>query len=696
MKNNQSSGRINKLFSQGRFILKNLLYISTFLVTTNLPARADFDFDIQNYSNSYSTELEIDLSINVDVNSEFNFSSGTDLNTGGFNLQYISPPSSSSSSSNSSSYSKFDIYSSGLSTNYNSYDSSLNKFSDSLFDLSQYNINLPDLSSTNSSSPDSSFKDFSDSLFDLPQYDINLPDSSINLFEDNSTPIISPISPLDATNPTETVTDDDNLFTSPKPTNLDETKLKFDFTYDSKVTDDQILGFEMASKFWSNYIMDDVTLKIHIKSADDLPENVIGGALPGMKSFDYSQVRTHLKQDMNKLGNTEDPHHLSSLFSGDFDAVNSLNIGSTGEDYHVMVNGEEITGVNQVNMTRANAKALGLISGEDTNLDGLIVISSLNNLTGNTSWNYNLNQRDVPENQLDFLSMAVHELGHIMGFVSSGDKADFKDTINQSKINNQKVEAEAINQSITMLDLFRYSDVSQEFTHSVDGQKGIADLSIGGNPFLSKDRGVSKIADLSSGEDSSLGGDGYQASHWKQNDDVLGIMDPLLGLGKKRKTTYNDRMAMDIIGWDLNVFGNSNAFDLFDDMSQTPQVFDIDINLFLNEIFSHAQTSYNEKIAFARVAPDSNDIFENLNRMLQQSDDFYKWGWNSYSQKFAASDMSGLWQNMSWQKVDLDTPSSIQVKSTPEPTSFIGLLGLSIFGIFSGSQKRLNRKNDDE
>ncbi|AFY58329.1 hypothetical protein Riv7116_5968 [Rivularia sp. PCC 7116] len=479
----------------------------------------------------------------------------------------------------------------------------------------------------------------------------------------------------------DTLINDSEDISLPNATNA----LKFNFTYSSEVSQEQILGFEMAGKFWSNYIKDDVTLNISVDATNDLPENVIGGALPGMESFDYSNFRNKFEQDIRS--------------QADFNAFNSFNTGVTGEDFHVMANGEEITGINQINMTRANAKALGLISAQDTQLDGYVMISNLNNLSGKSSWNYDFQNYGVPEDKLDFFSMAVHELGHVLGFVSSLDNAQFRDDLSESKINNQKIDAEKINQSITLLDLYRYSDTSKEFTHSVDGKNGIADLSIGGNPFMTNNRGISQIASFSSGEDSNLGGDGYQASHWKHNRDILGIMDPLLGLGKKRKTTSNDRMAMDILGWDIDAQANTSPFDLLDDvtgflMNSSSSSVAYSIENFWQDIYSQASTSLNERIAFARADSNSSDFYEGINRMLEDSNEFYKWGWNGYYQEFTTSDVSGLWQHMSWQKVNLGTSSSVEVKSTPESGSLFGLLGLGLFGIIYRSQGFLGRKRN--
>ncbi|MEO1465547.1 MAG: hypothetical protein AAFR89_04845, partial [Cyanobacteria bacterium J06633_1] len=64
----------------------------------------------------------------------------------------------------------------------------------------------------------------------------------------------------------------------------------------------------------------------------------------------------------------------------------------------------------------------------------------------------------------------------------------------------------------------------------------------------------------SSGKDTSMDGDGFQASHWKQEsfDGVTqGIMDPLMKPGMHRRISDRDLRAMDAIGFDLNWKGNN-------------------------------------------------------------------------------------------------------------------------------------------
>ena len=81
------------------------------------------------------------------------------------------------------------------------------------------------------------------------------------------------------------------------------------------------------------------------------------------------------------------------------------------------------------------------------------------------------------------------------------------------------------------LDLYRYSD-----SPAADGQ---IDLSFGGNPFFSIDGGNTKLGSFANGEYRDFGGDGYQASHWKQFSSQ-GIMDPVLPVGLRKDISNLD------------------------------------------------------------------------------------------------------------------------------------------------------------
>ena len=79
----------------------------------------------------------------------------------------------------------------------------------------------------------------------------------------------------------------------------------FNFTYAPGASLDQMLGFEMAGLYWSDYLADDVTINLFIETTDQLPENVIGGALPGLKAEykfdDFYKKKKYLEKDITSL-----------------------------------------------------------------------------------------------------------------------------------------------------------------------------------------------------------------------------------------------------------------------------------------------------------------------------------------------------------------------------------------------------------
>ncbi|WP_172657271.1 NF038122 family metalloprotease [Myxosarcina sp. GI1] len=323
---------------------------------------------------------------------------------------------------------------------------------------------------------------------------------------------------------------------------------EFNFTYAPGVSFEQMIGFELAGQFWSSHLSDNVSINIFVEISDALPENVIGGALPGFEdNVLYSDFRNALEADITSkvdtlINNNQqlDRNSYTAYFDSQFEDLTGYKVENN----------------QHMEMTRANAKALGLINGDSSELDGYIVTRNLDG-SGESgleslAWNYEYTDSSVGSDRLDFLSVAIHEVGHVLGFVSGVDRdgwltttSDFKKSKKEAKYYD-KLEGSLNN--ATPVDMLRYSQES----NSMSGAENWIDMSVGGNPYLSFTGSSGEaIAYFSTGVDTELGGDGYQASHWKAMDEAIGIMDPRLKTGQRREITQLDLSLFDAIGWDL-------------------------------------------------------------------------------------------------------------------------------------------------
>jgi hypothetical protein len=184
-----------------------------------------------------------------------------------------------------------------------------------------------------------------------------------------------------------------------------------------------------------------------------------------------------------------------------------------------------------ISMTKANAKALGLgVSG--TAADASITFSN--------AFTWDFNRADgISAGTIDFVGIAVHEIGHALGFVSGVDELDYSSPSPAGKYYYDDGFP-----YVNTLDLFRYSDAS------VGYGSGVIDWTADTRTkYFSVDGGATQFLNgqFSTGIQH---GDGRQASHWKDNLG-LGIMDPTASYGELLNITQLDLAAMDVIGWDL-------------------------------------------------------------------------------------------------------------------------------------------------
>lgn len=332
-------------------------------------------------------------------------------------------------------------------------------------------------------------------------------------------------------------------------------------------------------------------------------------------------------------------------------------------------------------MTRANAKALDLIAPHDPGLDGYILMGDLDGVgDGNLNdirWSYDYESDFVDSNELDFLRVAIHEIGHTMGFISGLDEADWlaeKLNVTQNEEDNYYNDLKGTLNNATPVDMLRFSEASYA---KKEGENWI-DMSIGGNPFLSfSGSGGTPVAYFATGENAALGGDGDRASHWKRQDNVLGIMDPVLATGQRREITELDLQLFDAIGWDLKT-GNE-TIETIHTQAKAELAEQMGVTVEWMET--------NPVVAAEILTPDYIDLDNNnyddrgerLHEMVVESGEVYNWGWEGYWwgwegywQSTEDFTQDGFWQNFSRQTLEVsDSSQPTTVVESDNPSIFV-------------------------
>src|SRR6185503_8287361 len=142
-------------------------------------------------------------------------------------------------------------------------------------------------------------------------------------------------------------------------------------------------------------------------------------------------------------------------------------------------------------------------------------------------------------NQTDFDSVATHEIGHALGFVSNSG-------------------ASAGSSTVTVWDLFRFRPSAVTLATFATTPRV---MSIGGSQsFFSNQLSTFATLELplsTGGPNPGPGsGDGRQSSHWSDDSltstrQYIGIMDPTINDGLRRTFSENDLNAIDHFGYTL-------------------------------------------------------------------------------------------------------------------------------------------------
>lgn len=274
-------------------------------------------------------------------------------------------------------------------------------------------------------------------------------------------------------------------------------------------------AFNLAANRWSTVIADNITVNLAV-GYQSLPFGVLGQTINTSVTADYVNVLAAL--------------NASTASAVDVSAYSQLQ---SGPNYTRLVNhtADNPNGANSatpytqsltpVYVTQANAKTLGLLA-PSANLDGTIRFSS------NVPFDFNPAD-GTTSGQYDFVTVAAHEMGHILGFGS---------TVDQIEQSGGTIPGSQLPSSI--LDLFRFS------ASSLAVGPGVIDTTADARAkFFSVNGGATSMAGFASG---AVYGTGYQAGHW-QEFTFRGLMDPHIFTGLQRNLSNTDLTAFDVLGY---------------------------------------------------------------------------------------------------------------------------------------------------
>ena len=271
-------------------------------------------------------------------------------------------------------------------------------------------------------------------------------------------------------------------------------------------------AFIRAAQIWEAQIKSPITiyLDVHVgpQRADGTawPSDIIGSTSSPAMTSGYQTVRGQLIAGASTSAEIPLYNSLPS-------SVLPTNLGDSSS----------------TTVSLSIARAIGLADPTAQSTDAA---ASIGFNSANFSFDYDPSN-GIQAGQTDFEAVAVHEIGHALGFTSRAGRTT------------------PANPAIW--DLFRFR------TGTTLGTFGTAQRIMTADGLQYYFSGPPELGLSTGGADGEApGGDGRQSSHWR--DDALGgtyigIMDPTIGPGVRRQMTANDTIALDSFGYNLS---NSN------------------------------------------------------------------------------------------------------------------------------------------
>jgi len=278
------------------------------------------------------------------------------------------------------------------------------------------------------------------------------------------------------------------------------------------MTPAQLSAFTAAANIWQGIFYDPITVNINIEFAP-LGPSILGSTTTRLVTHPWSSVRSALIAEASGSELTADNLLPAS-------SIPLTDINGTRSDA-------------SITMSSANAKALGLGTANDPTYgappaggaDARIQFA-----TGFAS-TFDYDRSDgVSATKTDFVTVAAHEIGHVLGFTSLTDVQDNNPTFTLHP---------------STLDMWRFNQTGAAHTISTEnrpltaGQAEYYDSILNNRQFS---RGMAVTDTLCNTFNQRC-----QASHWR--DSLGNLMDPTIGHGVFQDPTSDDKHALDYIGY---------------------------------------------------------------------------------------------------------------------------------------------------
>jgi hypothetical protein len=309
------------------------------------------------------------------------------------------------------------------------------------------------------------------------------------------------------------------------------------------------IGFQLAADYWGHMLTNNATINIGVKFAA-LPPNVIGSTRSTSADLSVASWESHVNTTKSNSVIDQTAILPTLTAGGATFLTNGYNAATGNMDTSVTVfQPGDRTSSQVLFENTALQKAIG-ININANGFDGHMQFSN--------TFAFDFNPTDgITAGTFDFLGVAIHEMGHALGFVSGVDFIDYFGEPNGPGTkpggfprDNYDVNDTSI---FTALDMFRYSNDPHNLA---PGAGPVLDETVGTASYFSINGGLNPLFGSANFATGQFNGDGRQASHWKDSAGCnvqLGIMDPTFCFGQMGDVTGLDVAAFDAMGWNLSV-----------------------------------------------------------------------------------------------------------------------------------------------